>query len=88
MMSQQVHPALANETDDTTVQVHYASQLADTALQQTSKSCYTTSRKDVCQVHRGVQNKAMSKTFYSTYQVYIPYIPHIAGRSGFLFFSK
>lgn len=51
MMSQQVHPALANETDDTTVQVHYASQLADTALQQTSKSCYTTSRKDVCQVH-------------------------------------
>lgn len=23
MMSQQVHPALANETDDTTVQVHY-----------------------------------------------------------------
>lgn len=88
MMSQQVHPALANETDDTTVQVHYPSQLADTALQQTSKSCYTTSRKDICQVHRGVQNKAMSITFYSIYQVYIPYIPHIAGRSGFLFFSK
>lgn len=70
MMSQQVHPALdANETDDTTVQVHYPSQLADTALQQTSKSCYTTSRKDVCQVHRDVQYKAMSITFYSIYQV-------------------
>lgn len=87
MMSQQVHPALANETDDTTVQVRYPSQIADTALQQTSKSYYTTSRNDVCQVYRGVQNKAMSITFYSIYQVYIsyiPYIPHIAGRSGFL----
>lgn len=77
MMSQQVHPALANETDDTTVQVHYLLQLADTALQQTSKSCYTTSRKDVYQVHRGVQNKAMPITFYSIYQVYIYNIPYV-----------
>lgn len=79
MMSQQVHPALANETDDTTVQVHYASQLADTALQQTSKSCYTTSRKDVCQAHNILFNISGIYTFCN---------PYIAGRSGFLFFSK